>query len=87
MASTAIAAAFFLPPTSPRCYFDCYFLLHFSAFPYTILLLLDDLSVGGHLLHTRVVMTVYFTTIFEGYHVKIKLLKKDHNSKFPAKTL
>ena len=53
MASTAIAAAFFLPPTSPRCYFDCYFLLHFSAFPYTILLLLDDLSVGGHLLHTK----------------------------------
>ena len=27
----------------------------------------------------RVVMTVYFTTIFEGYHLKIKLLKKSHN--------
>ena len=33
----------------------------------------------------RVVMTVYFTTIFEGYHLKIKLLKKSHNFYFPAK--
>ena len=32
-------------------------------------------------------MTVYFTTIFEGYHLRIKLLKKYHNFKFPAKTL
>ena len=62
MASTAIAAAFFLPPISPDCCFGCYFLLQFSAFPYTntyttysmcILLLLDDLSDGGHLLHTK----------------------------------
>ena len=30
-------------------------------------------------------MTVYFTTIFEGYHLKIKLLKKIHNFHFPAK--
>ena len=34
---------------------------------------------------SRVVMTVYFTTIFEGYHLKIKLLKKIHNFYFPAK--
>ena len=33
----------------------------------------------------RVVMTVYFKTIFEGYHLKIKLLKKRHNFYFPAK--
>ena len=33
----------------------------------------------------RVVMTVYFTTIFEGYHLKIKLLKKSCNFYFPAK--
>ena len=33
----------------------------------------------------RVVMTVYFTTIFEGYHLKIKLLKKSRNFYFPAK--
>ena len=32
-------------------------------------------------------MTVYFTTIFEGYHLRIKLLIKYHNFKFPAKTL
>ena len=30
-------------------------------------------------------MTVYFTTIFEGYHLKIKLLKKSCNFYFPAK--
>ena len=33
----------------------------------------------------RVVMTVYFTNIFEGYHLKIKLLKKSCNFHFPAK--
>ena len=40
-----------------------------------------------HQIHSsfRVVMTVYFTIIFEGYHLKIKLLKKSHNFYFPAK--
>ena len=36
---------------------------------------------------SRVVMTVYFTNKFEGYHLKIKLLIKIYNFKFPAKTL
>ena len=35
----------------------------------------------------RVVMKVYFTNKFEGYHLKIKLLKKIYNFEFPAKTL
>ena len=39
----------------------------------------------GSITYPRVVMTVHFTLISEGYHLKIKLLKKIHNFHFPAK--
>ena len=44
-----------------------------------------EIILWKKLSESRVVMTVYFTTIFEGYHLKIKLLKKSRNFHFPAK--
>jgi len=47
---------------------------------------LVSMSIFDRLIEkTRVVMMVYFKTNFEGYHLKIKLLKKSNNFYFPAK--
>ena len=63
---------------SPCCCVRCVWLLFFKSVYYFTSVYIVFWFVA------RVVMTVYFTTIIEGYHLKIKLLKKSRNFYFPA---